>query len=61
MCARIQTAPSASPVLQDVMQQGGHGHALSRGLLIQEAPGAVLADHKLLRQTSVSTRNLSAH
>lgn len=39
-----------SPVIQDVMQEGGNGAALGGGLFVQETPGSVLAHYKLLKR-----------
>ncbi len=54
ICHSVSVFPhrlSLSPVLQDVIQQRRDGRTLSGGLLIQETPRAVLAHHKLLKQT----------
>lgn len=49
-----------SPVIQDVMQQGCDGGALSGCLFIQETPGAILAHHKLLKHNTETSINPSA-
>lgn len=50
----------ASPVIQDVMQQGCDGRPLGGGLFIQETPGAVLAHNKLLKHNTERKKVKSA-